>query len=89
MPQLSGGMEIFIMIFEKLQAILAEQFTMAASDITETTNFSEDLNADSIDLVELFMTIEDEFDIGEVSEEDARSITTVGVAVEFIKNRCS
>ena len=75
------------MIFEKLQAILAEQFSLPETDITETTNFADDLNADSIDLVELFMTIEDEFDIGEVSETDARSITTVGAAVEFIKSR--
>ena len=75
------------MIFEKLQGILAEQFGVDAEDITEATSFAEDLGADSIDLVELFMTIEDEFDIGEVSEDDAKGITTVGGAVEFIKSR--
>lgn len=72
------------MVFEKLCAILAEQFGVDPKTIRPETTFVEDLGADSLDLVELMMSIEEEFDVGEISEEDAAKIKTVGDAVELI-----
>lgn len=72
------------MVFEKLCAILAEQFGVDPKTIRPETTFVEDLGADSLDLVELMMSIEEEFDVGEISEEDAAKIKTVGDVVELI-----
>ncbi|MCI8855460.1 MAG: acyl carrier protein [Clostridiaceae bacterium] len=66
------------MMFEKLCNILAEQFGVEPETIKPETTFVEDLGADSLDLVELMMSIEEEFDIGEISEQDAAKIKTVG-----------
>jgi len=65
-------------MFEKLCNILAEQFGVEPETIKPETTFVEDLCADSLDLVELMMSIEEEFDIGEISEQDAAKIKTVG-----------
>ncbi len=65
-------------MFEKLCNILAEQFGVEPETIKPETTFVEDLGADSLDLVELMMSIEEEFDIGEISEQDAAKIKTVG-----------
>ena len=65
-------------MFEKLCNILAEQFGVELETIKPETTFVEDLGADSLDLVELMMSIEEEFDIGEISEQDAAKIKTVG-----------
>lgn len=65
-------------MFERLCNILAEQFGVEPETIKPETTFVEDLGADSLDLVELMMSIEEEFDIGEISEQDAARIKTVG-----------
>ncbi len=71
-------------MFEKLCNILAEQFGVDAESITPETTFVEDLGADSLDLVELMMSIEEAFDVGEISEQDAAKIKTVGDVLELI-----
>ena len=72
------------MIFEKVRELIAEQFEVAAEDVTEDTDFVADLEADSLDVVELAMNIEDNFDLPEISEEDIKSIQTVGDLVAYI-----
>lgn len=71
-------------MFEKLCNILAEQFGVEPETITPATTFVEDLGADSLDLVELMMSIEEAFDMGEISEQDAAKIKTVGDVIELI-----
>ena len=75
------------MIFEKLAALIAEQFNVDADSITMDTSFTDDLNADSVDIVDLSMALEEEFGIEELGEEDASSISTVGDRVRFLKNK--
>ena len=69
---------------ERLCNILAEQFGVEPGTIKPETTFVEDLGADSLDLVELMMSIEEEFDVGEISEQDAAKIKTVGDVLEII-----
>ena len=57
-------------IFQTMQELVAEQFAMEPSEVTMETSFEEDLGADSVDLVELVMAMEEEFEMGEVQEED-------------------
>ncbi|MEM6459381.1 MAG: acyl carrier protein [Planctomycetota bacterium] len=71
-------------IKEKVTAIVAEQMGVEKSEITMETNFVNDLNADSLDTVELVMEFEDEFETS-IPDEEAEKIQTVGQAVEFIK----
>ena len=71
-------------MFEKLCNILAEQFGVEPETIKPETTFVEDLGADSLDLVELMMSIEEEFDIGEISEQDAAKIKTVGDVLDLL-----
>mgnify|MGYP001115197110 FL=1 len=75
------------MIFEKLAALVAEQFNVDADGITMDTSFTDDLNADSVDIVYLSMALEDEFGIDELDEEQASSITTVGDLVRFLQSK--
>ncbi|MCI8677584.1 MAG: acyl carrier protein [Lawsonibacter sp.] len=75
------------MIFEKLAALIAEQFNVDADSITMETSFTDDLNADSVDILDLSMALEEEFGIEELGEEEASSITTVGDLVRFLKNK--
>ncbi len=75
------------MIFEKVAALIAEQFNMDADSITMDTSFADDLNADSVDIVDLSMALEEEFDIEELEEEDLSSISTVGDLVRFLQNK--
>ncbi|MBC7324507.1 MAG: acyl carrier protein [Moorella sp. (in: Bacteria)] len=70
-------------VFEKIRAIVAEQLGVEEGEITMETSF-EDLNADSLDIVELIMALEEEFDL-EIPDEDAEKLTTVGAAVNYIK----
>lgn len=70
-------------IFTKISDILADSFDVDKAQITKDTNFSSDLNADSIDLVEFILQLEDEFG-SEISDEDAEKIKTVGDAVSYI-----
>lgn len=67
----------------ELQSILVEQLGVDASEVTETASFSEDLNADSLDLVEMIMEMEDKFGV-KIPDEEAEKIVTVGDAVDYI-----
>jgi len=69
---------------ERLRKIIADQLGVDEDKVTADAHFIEDLNADSLDLVELIMAIEEEFGI-EISDEDANQLTTVGAAQEFIQ----
>ena len=69
------------MIFEKLQKMLAEQFVTDEENITMDTQFIEDLGADSLDLVELTMAVEEEFGLPEIGEDDIQKLVTVGDVV--------
>lgn len=71
-------------IFESVQNILVEQLGVDADIVTMESNFIDDLNADSLDIVELVMAMEQEFGIS-IPDEDAERIKTVGDAVDFIK----
>ena len=73
--------------FEKIAKLIADQFDVDVESITPETSFADDLNADSLDLVELMMSLEEEFDLGEVEDDNLDSIKTVGDAVESIKER--
>ena len=73
------------MEFDKLREILAEVLNVDADEITMETTFVDDLGADSLDVFQIIMGIEEEFDI-EISNEDAEKIVSVGDAVEQIKN---
>ena len=75
------------MIFEKLSALIAEQFNVDADSITMETSFEDDLNADSVDIVDLSMALEEEFGIDELSEDEASGITTVGDLVRLLQSR--
>lgn len=70
-------------VFEKVKEIIVEQLGADESEINLAANFREDLEADSLDLVELIMAFEEEFG-GEISDEEAQKITTVGEAVEYL-----
>ena len=73
------------MIFEKVQEKIAEQLGIDTDDITMESSFIEDLGADSLDIVELLMALEEEFDI-EIPDEEAEKLVTVGDVVDYIKN---
>lgn len=73
-------------IFDKIAEIISEQLGIDTNEITPETSFREDLDADSLDMVELMMSLEEEFDI-EISEEEAEKIVTVNDAVEYVKER--
>ncbi len=72
------------LIFEKIANILVEQLGTDSDDITMESNFTDDLNADSLDIVELVMAMEQEFGLS-IPDEEAEKIKTVGDAVDFIK----
>ena len=71
---------------ERLTKIVVDQLNVEGSQVTMEAQFRDDLKADSLDLVELIMAIEEEFG-GEVSDEDAQNIKSVGDAVRYIENR--
>jgi acyl carrier protein len=73
------------MEFEKLKAIIADVLNVDADEITMDTTFVDDLGADSLDVFQIIMGIEEEFDI-EIAQEEAEKIVSVGDAVEQIKN---
>lgn len=73
-------------IFDRLKKLITENLGVEEDAITEEASFSEDLNADSLDVVELIMAIEEEFGI-EVPDEDAENIKTVGDAVKYIQSK--
>jgi len=71
-------------IFEKVKEIVVEQLDVDAVDVTAEANFANDLDADSLVVVELVMALEEAFEI-EISDEEAEKILTVGAAVEHIQ----
>lgn len=72
--------------FEKVKEIIVEQLGVEPDKITMDARFKEDLEADSLDLVELIMAFEDEFG-GEISDDEAQQIKTVGQAVNYLQTR--
>ena len=74
-------------IFKTMQDLIAEQFAIDTDEVTMDTSFEEDLGADSVDLVELVMAMEEEFDVGEIDEEDLTGLKTVGDCVRYLYNK--
>ena len=74
-------------ISKTMQDLIAEQFAIDADEISMESSFVDDLGADSVDLVELVMAMEEEFDIGEIDEEDLTSLKTVGDCVRYINGK--
>ncbi|MDU7147055.1 MAG: acyl carrier protein [Clostridium sp.] len=72
-------------MFEKVKEIIAEKLSINEDDITMDSSFVDDLNADSLDLVELMMALEDELDT-EIPDEEAENFKTVGDVVKYLKN---
>ena len=72
-------------IFEKVKGVIVEQLGVAEGNITMKASFIDDLGADSLDIVELIMALEEEFDI-EIPDSDAEKVVTVGEVVEYIKD---
>ena len=74
------------MIFEKLAALLSEQFGVDVDSVTMDTSF-EDLGADSLDIVEMTMAVEEEFGLEDMDEEDLSGISTVADLVRYLKSK--
>ena len=79
MPKMSS-------VADKVKKIVVEQLGVSEDQVTPEAKFIEDLGADSLDIVELIMGIEEEFDI-EIPDEDAEKLTTVGEAMEYVKTK--
>lgn len=73
-------------MFEKMQELIAGQLNVNAEEVTMNSNFKEDLGADSLDLFELVMALEEEYGV-EIPSEDLESIATVADVVEYLKNK--
>lgn len=74
------------MVFDKVKELISEQLDIKADDITEASNIQDDLGADSLDVVDLVMALEDEFDV-EIPEDQVENIKTVGDIVKFIEDK--
>lgn len=74
-------------IFKTMQDLIAEQFAIDTDEIGMDSSFVDDLGADSVDLVELVMALEEEFDVGEIDEEDLTGLKTVGDCVRYLYNK--
>ncbi len=74
------------MIFEKLRELAADQFGVDPDDVAMETSFIEDFDADSIDVVEFMMAVEEAFEIGEIEENALEKIKTIGDVVAYIKD---
>ena len=74
-------------IFKTMQDLIAEQFALEPDEISMESSFTDDLGADSVDLVELVMAMEEEFDIGEIDEEDLPALKTVGDCVRYLSGK--
>lgn len=72
--------------FDDIKQIIVDLLGVKEEQVTENANFRDDLKADSLDLVELIMAFEEKFG-GEISDEDAQTITTVGEAVKYVETR--
>ncbi|WP_121021627.1 acyl carrier protein [Helicobacter vulpis] len=71
-------------LFEEIQAVIVEQLNVNASQVTEEADFIKDLNADSLDVVELIMALEEKFGI-DIPDDQAEKIKTVGDVIKFIE----
>ncbi|HUS80358.1 MAG TPA: acyl carrier protein [Armatimonadota bacterium] len=71
-------------LFEKVRDVIVRELSVPESKVTENASFDGDLSADSLDVVELVMALEDEFDV-EIPEEDAEKIRTIGDAVRYLE----
>ncbi len=76
-------------IFNTMRQLIAEQFALDLDEIGMESSFVDDLGADSVDLVELVMAMEEEFEIGEIDEEDLQSLKTVGDCVRYLSGKLS
>ena len=72
-------------VFDKVKEIIVEQLGVAENSVTQEASFIDDLGADSLDIVELIMALEEEFDI-EIPDSDAEKVVTVGDVVDYIKD---
>jgi acyl carrier protein len=82
-----GGVRV-ASVFERVQGVVAEQLGVDPEKVTPDAEFVQDLNADSLDLVELIMQLEEEFGV-EISDEQAESIVSVGDALEYIQEHAA
>lgn len=73
-------------MLEKMKELIAANLNVETGEITEDTSFGEDLGADSLDLMELVMAFEEEYDV-EIPAEDMESLTTVGAVMEYLKGK--
>ena len=73
-------------MLEKMKELIANQLNAEAEDITEATSFKDDLGADSLDLFELVMALEEEYGV-EIPSEDLENLTTVGTVMEYLKDK--
>ena len=71
-------------IFQTMQRVIADQFGLDVNEVSMETSFEADLGADSVDLVEVVMAMEDAFEVGEIGEEDLASLKTVGDCVQYL-----
>ena len=78
-------------LLEKVQAVVAEKLSVDEAEVLPEASFTDDLNADSLDFVELIMAFEEEFSSDdveiEISDEDAESITTVQAAIDYLRDK--
>ena len=74
-------------IFQTMRDLVAEQFAIEPEEVSMESSFEEDLGADSVDLVELVMAMEEEFDMGEANEDELAGLKTVGDAVNFVASK--
>lgn len=74
-------------IFKTMQKLIVEQFALDPDEVTMDSSFEEDLGADSVDLVELVMAMEEEFELDEIPEEELTSLETVGDCVRYLSTK--
>ena len=74
-------------IFQTMKDLVSEQFGMELDEVTLETSFEDDLGADSVDLVELVMAMEEEFELGQTAEDEVKDIKTVGDAVNYVAGK--
>ena len=74
-------------IFQTMKDLVSEQFGMELDEVTLETSFEDDLGADSVDLVELVMAMEEEFELGMAQEDEVKALKTVGDAVNYVASK--
>ena len=74
-------------IFQTMKDLVSEQFGMELDEVTLETSFEDDLGADSVDLVELVMAMEEEFELGQTAEDEVKAIKPVGDAVNYVAGK--